>query len=43
MPSSIVIKNLGKGTKYSVDKFINGNKLTNNDKQMWIGYLPKPP
>jgi hypothetical protein len=41
--SSIMIRNLGHGTKYLIDKMINGHKLTTDDKQMWIGYLPKPP
>ena len=38
-----MIKNLGKGPKVSVDKLINGMKLTKDDKEMWLGYLPSPP
>jgi len=42
-PSCIMIKNQGKGPKSSVDKLVNGVKLTNDEKQMWLGYLPMPP
>jgi Domain of unknown function (DUF4457) len=42
-PSCIMIKNQGRGPKVSVDKLINGVKLTNDEKQMWLGYLPLPP
>lgn len=27
----------------SLEKLINGVKLTNDEKQMWIGYLPMYP
>lgn len=43
LPSNLEIRNLGNGARYLVDKLISGNKLTIDDKQMWIGYLPKPP
>jgi hypothetical protein len=42
-PSCIMVHNQGKGPKVAVDKLINGNKLTNDEKQMWLGYLPLPP
>ncbi len=42
-PSCIMIKNQGRGPKVPVDKLINGVKLTNDEKQMWLGYLPLPP
>ena len=42
-PSCIMIKNQGRGPKVQVDKLINGVKLTNDEKQMWLGYLPLPP
>ena len=42
-PACVVIKNHGKGPKTSTDKLINGQKLTTNDKQMWLGFLPLPP
>jgi len=42
-PASIIIKNHGKGPKISAEKLINGNKLTSNDKFMWLGFLPMPP
>lgn len=41
--SCIMVRNQGKGPKSSVDKLINGQKLTKDDKQMWLGYLPTPP
>jgi hypothetical protein len=41
--SCIMIKNQGKGPKVQVDKLVNGVKLTNDEKNMWLGYLPLPP
>ena len=41
--SQIMIKNPGKGPKVSVEKLINGMKLTRDEKNMWLGYLPTPP
>jgi hypothetical protein len=41
-PACILIRNLGKGQKVSAEKLINGQKLTNNEKNMWLGYLPPP-
>jgi len=41
--SCIMVRNQGKGPKVSVDKLINGIKLTKDEKQMWLGYLPMPP
>lgn len=43
VPSCIMVRNQGKGPKVAVDKLINGKKLTKDDKQMWLGYLPTPP
>lgn len=42
-PSCIMIRNQGRGPKVPVDKLINGAKLTKDEKQMWLGYLPLPP
>ena len=42
-PACVIIKNHGKGPKQSTEKLINGAKLTTNDKQMWLGFLPLPP
>ena len=41
--SCIMVRNQGNGPKISVEKLINGKKLTKDDKQMWLGYLPAPP
>ena len=38
-----MVHNQGNGPKISVAKLINGSKLTKDDKQMWLGYLPPPP
>jgi hypothetical protein len=38
-----MIKNHGKGPKQNAEKLINGQKLTTNEKHMWMGYLPVPP
>lgn len=38
-----MVRNQGKGPKVPVDKLINGIKFTNDEKQMWLGYLPLPP
>ena len=43
VPSCIVVRNQGQGPKVPVDRLINGQKLTKDDKQMWLGYLPTPP
>jgi hypothetical protein len=32
MPSSLEVRNLGSGPKYSIEKMINNNKLTNDEK-----------
>lgn len=32
MPKSIEARNLGGGPKFPIDKLINGNKITNDDK-----------
>jgi hypothetical protein len=42
-PACIIVKNHGKGPKVSAEKLINGQKLTCNDKLMWLGFLPLPP
>jgi hypothetical protein len=42
-PACILIRNQGKGPKISAEKLINGSKLTTNERQMWVGYLPIPP
>jgi len=42
-PACVIIKNHGKGPKCSTEKLINGQKLTTNDKYMWLGFLPTPP
>lgn len=42
-PACVIIKNHGKGPKVSAEKLINGQKLTINEKQMWLGFLPMPP
>ena len=41
--SCIMVHNQGNGPKISVEKLINGKKMTKDDKQMWLGYLPTPP
>lgn len=43
VPADIVPRNLGKGPKIPTSRLIDGNKLTNLEKHMWIGYLPPPP
>lgn len=42
-PACVIVKNHGKGPKVAAEKLINGQKLTNNDKLMWLGFLPMPP
>ncbi len=42
-PACIIVKNHGKGPKVAAEKLINGQKMTNNDKMMWLGFLPMPP
>jgi hypothetical protein len=42
-PACIIVKNHGKGPKVQTDKLINNSKLTTNEKQMWLGFLPSPP
>ena len=38
-----MVRNQGNGPKIAVEKLINGVKLTKDEKQMWLGYLPTPP
>jgi hypothetical protein len=42
-PACIIVKNHGKGPKVNPEKLINGQKYTQNDKHMWLGFLPPPP
>ncbi len=43
VPASISVRNLGQGPKSSLIKLLDGHKLTNEERHMWIGYLPPPP
>jgi protein JBTS26 len=37
------LRNLGQGPKISLLKLLDGHKLTNEERHMWIGYRPAPP
>lgn len=37
------MRNLGNGPKIPLSRLIDGFKLTNDEKHMWIGYLPVHP
>eukprot|EP00347_Sterkiella_histriomuscorum_P022411 403338590 len=42
-PAHIIPKNLGQGPKIPIARLCDGFKLTNEEKHMWIGYLPLHP
>jgi len=43
VPSCLMVRNLGKGPKVSLDRLINMTKATNDARNMWHGYLPGRP
>jgi hypothetical protein len=43
VPACISVRNLGQGPKNSLTKLLDGHKLTNEERHMWIGYRPLPP
>lgn len=43
VPGQIIPLNLGNGPKIPVARLIDGHKLTNDEKHMWIGFLPARP
>jgi hypothetical protein len=43
LPAALSLRNLGQGPKISLLKLLDGHKLTNEERHMWIGYRPAPP
>jgi hypothetical protein len=43
VPAQISVRNLGQGPKNSLTKLLDGHKLTNEERYMWIGYRPPLP
>lgn len=43
VPAQITVRNLGQGPKNTLTKLLDGHKLTNEERHMWIGYRPLLP
>ena len=38
-----MVRNLGPGPKINLSRLLDGHKLTNEERHMWVGYLPLAP